>query len=52
MKRAIKKRGVVESVKEVAKDVAAGFGELKRQSGSAVANVKAGVEKIKRAVKK
>ena len=42
-----KRNQLVESAKAVASDVAAGFGELKRQSGAAVENIKQGVRKIK-----
>ena len=50
----IRKSGftVPKPVQDVADDVVAGFGELKRQSGSAVANIKAGVQKIKDSLKK
>lgn len=43
--------GILEPIKEIARDIYAGFGELKRQSGTAVARIKEGVEKVKRAVK-
>ena len=50
----IRKAGFVvpKPVQDVADDVVAGFGELKRQSGQAVANVKEGIRKIKEAVKR
>ena len=42
-----KKRGVVEQVKAVAKDIYSGFGELKRQSGAAVETIKEGYRKVR-----
>ena len=41
-----------ELVEKIYKDVSSGFGELKRQSGTAVARVKEGVEKIKRSLRR
>ena len=43
---------IPEPVKEVGRDIAAGYGELKRQSGAAVENIKGGIRKIKEAVKR
>ena len=40
-----------EPVQGIAKDVAAGVGELKRQSGQAVENIKSGYRRIKQAIK-
>lgn len=53
IKRPVPKKrvGLPEPIESIVKDVAAGFGELKRQSGQAVQNVKAGYEKIKKAIK-
>lgn len=50
-KRAVKKR-VPGPIERVGQDIAAGFGELKRQTGAAVENVKAGVRKIKESIKR
>lgn len=54
-KRTVKKRAglgsLPEPVKSAAKDVVSGFGELKRQSGAAVENVKRGYRKVKESMK-
>lgn len=53
MARNIKKRQLIPApVKDAAKDIKAGFGELKRQSGAAVQNIRRGYEKIKQATKR
>lgn len=45
----VKKRSLIpEPVSKIAKDVAAGFGELQRQTGSAVEKVKEGVRKVRK----
>jgi hypothetical protein len=43
--------GIPEPVKQIGSDIAAGVGELKRQTGAAVENVKSGYRKIKQAIK-
>lgn len=56
-KRGVTKRAGVgppklpKVVTDIASDVAAGVGELKRQMGSAVSNVRRGVDRIKSFVK-
>jgi len=53
VKRTVKKRvGVPEPIKSVAKDIASGFGELQRQTGAAVDNIKARYRKVKSFVSK
>lgn len=54
MPRTIKKRqlSVPAPVKDVAKDIVSGVGELKRQTGSAVERIKSGYRKIKQATKR
>lgn len=49
-----KKRGltVPEPIKSIGEDIAAGYGELKRQTGAAVENVKSGIRKIKQSIKR
>lgn len=47
-----KKRGVLEVyVKPMVKDAEIGFSELRRQMGTAVQNVKSGIEKIKQSMR-
>ena len=50
-KRSVKKRGpveeAVEKVKAVGKDIGEGFGELKRQMGTAVSTVKRGYQRVR-----
>ena len=54
-RRQVKKRDPIADLFapaiSVAKDIGAGFGELKRQSGQAVQTVKRGIQKIKSAVR-
>jgi hypothetical protein len=51
-KRPAPKSRIPKEVKAIADEISTGFGELKRQSGAAVANVKAGVQKIKDSLKR
>jgi len=48
--RYVKKRPTrpVDVIKNVVSDIAHGLGELKRQSGTAVARVKEGVRRVKK----
>ena len=49
-----KKRNGIQvpaQIKEIGSDIAAGVGELKRQTGAAVENVKSGYRKIRQAIK-
>jgi hypothetical protein len=43
--------GIPEPIKQIGSDILAGIGEIKRQSGAAVQNVKSGYQRIKQAIK-